>query len=105
MTSNRYEPAVISVRPGDTVRFSNARGGPHNVEFFADSISQDAQRLLAAAMPGDKIGPLSSPLLILDDSAYEVTVPALAPGRYAFVCRPHFAAGMRGAMVVADSAS
>lgn len=101
MTSNRFHPAEIAVSPGDTVRFRNVRGGPHNVQFFPDSISDAGQRLLTAAMPGDKIGPLASPLLILDETVYSITVPALVPGRYPFICAPHYAARMSGALVVA----
>lgn len=56
--------------------------------------------LLEAAMPGEKIGPLSSPLLLDENDRYEIAVPALSPGRYPFVCLPHFAGGMRGTLVV-----
>lgn len=99
MTS-RFIPAVITARAGDTLRFTNELGGPHNVQFFVDSIPEASRALLERAMPGEKIGPLSSPLLIDENDTYEIAVPALPPGRYPFVCLPHFALGMVGALVV-----
>jgi plastocyanin len=99
MTS-RFLPAVTTASPGDTLRFINEAGGPHNIEFFADSIPEEARMLLAAAMAGEKLGPLSSPLLVLDQATYDIAVPALPPGRYPFVCLPHFGSRMLGALIV-----
>jgi len=96
----RFEPGTTTARAGDTVRFLNGSGGPHNVQFFSDSIPDPARDLLDQAMPGKKIGWLSSPLFLDRDEVYQIVIPALAPGRYPFVCLPHFAAGMTGAIVV-----
>ena len=100
MTDGKFIPAVLTVHPGDTVRFKNGFGGPHNVQFFADSIPAASQAILDAAMPEEKIGPLSSHLLLEEDEVYQFVVPALPPGRYPFVCLPHFAMSMKGALVV-----
>ena len=99
MTS-RFVPAEISARAGDTLRFINQAGGPHNIQFFVDSIPESARVLLEAAMPGEKIGPLSSPLLLGEHDRYDIAVPALPPGRYPFVCLPHFASRMLGTLIV-----
>jgi plastocyanin len=99
MTS-RFVPGRIVARAGDTLRFINQTGGPHNIQFFADSIAEEARVLLERAMPGAKIAPLSSPLLITENTAYEIAVPALPPGRYPFVCLPHFGSRMLGALEV-----
>lgn len=100
MEANRFVPAESRVSPGDTVRFVNGEGGPHNVEFAADSIPAATTRAaLDRAMPGDKLGALSGPLLIDPDETYMVVVPRIPEGRYAFVCLPH-QAFMRGALVV-----
>src|SRR5688572_18195046 len=50
--------------------------------------------------PGAKIAPLSSPLLITENDVYEIAVPALSPGRYPFVCLPHFGSRMLGTLEV-----
>ncbi len=98
--NNRFVPAVIEVIPGDSLRLTNGAGGPHNLEFEADSIPEAARKALAQAMPGDKLGPLSSPLLIITGETYGFRIPELPPGRYPFVCLPHVAGNMRGALVV-----
>ena len=95
----RFEPGETRAQAGDTLRFVNL-GGIHNVQFTADSISDSARRVLAQAMRGEKIGPLSGPLLLEPQERYEITVPALPPGRYPFVCLPHAAGGMKGVLVV-----
>jgi plastocyanin len=96
---NRFVPAVIQVAPGDTIRFVNGEGGPHNVAFDADSISKNVRKVIDAAMPKPKIAELSSGMLILQDEVYTIVVPKLPAGRYAFLCSPHWAQ-MRGAIVV-----
>ena len=100
MTS-RFVPGLTVARAGDTLRFINQSGGPHNIQFFADSIPEAARVLLERAMPGAKIAPLSSPLLITENDVYEIAVPALPPGRYPFVCLPHFGSRMLGTLEVA----
>ena len=97
---SRFVPAAVTANPGDTLRFINQSGGPHNIQFFADSMPAEAGRLLDAAMLGEKIAPLSSPLLVLDNATYDIAVPALPPGRYPFVCLPHFGSRMLGALIV-----
>lgn len=97
---NRFDPAITTARAGDTVRFVNGSGGPHNVQFFADSIPDPARDLLDRAMPGEKLGWLTSQLFLDRNEVYDIVVPALAPGRYPFVCLPHYAGHMTGAIVV-----
>ena len=97
---NRFAPAEVHARPGDTLRFVNSRGGIHNVQFEADSIPEAARARLARALPGDKIAPLSGPLLLGDDETYDIVIPALPPGRYPFLCLPHQTAPMRGVLIV-----
>lgn len=99
MTS-RFVPGLTVARAGDTLRFINQTGGPHNIQFFADSMPEAARVLLERAMPGVKIAPLSSPLLITENDVYEIAVPALGPGRYPFVCLPHFGSRMLGTLQV-----
>jgi plastocyanin len=99
MTS-RFVPGRTVARAGDTLRFINQSGGPHNIQFFADSMPEEARVLLERAMPGAKIAPLSSPLLITESDVYDIAVPALPPGRYPFVCLPHFGSRMLGTLEV-----
>ena len=106
LENNRFSPSLISARAGDTLAFVNGRGGPHNVQFSDDSLSDAAHQLIDAAMPErpkqrwSREVPLASPLLVLDGETYRVVVPDLPPGRYRFFCTPHLGGGMRGELVV-----
>ena len=96
---NSFIPAETHASPGDTVRFLNGDGGPHNVAFVADSIPKDARAAIGDAMPKPKITDISSAMLILNEESYTIVVPKVDAGRYAFMCQPHYAS-MRGALVV-----
>jgi len=99
LEGNQFRPEQIRVRAGDTVRFVNGNGGPHNVMFVADSIAPAARSALETALKGDKLGPLSSPLLLDPEETYAFVVPRLPAGRYPLVCLPH-QANMRGELIV-----
>src|SRR5687767_5407135 len=78
---NSFIPAETHAAPGDTVRFMNGDGGPHNVAFVADSIAKEARAAIGDAMPKPKITDISSGMLILKDESYTIVVPKLEPGR------------------------
>ncbi|MGH7677405.1 MAG: plastocyanin/azurin family copper-binding protein [Gemmatimonadaceae bacterium] len=96
---NRFMPAQLPVHPGDTVRFVNGEGGPHNVEFDKDSIAPAERKIIEGAMGPDKILPLSGPIMMLNGQVYTFVVPDLPAGRYAYLCSPHWA-NMKGAVIV-----
>ena len=99
LDGNRFQPRQLAVHVGDTVRFVNGEGGPHNVEFDRDSIPADERKIIEPAMGPDRIGALGSPLLLVSGQTWNFVVPPLPAGRYAFLCSPHWA-NMKGALVV-----
>jgi plastocyanin len=100
-TSYKFVPNDITVKPGDKIVFHNVSGGPHNVQFFADSIPAGTAEALDAGMGGDKLGPLNGPLLTEPNATYEVSfAPTLPAGDYKFTCTPHMAMGMHGKVTV-----
>ena len=101
MTSNRFVPAELTARPGDTLRVINGNG-LHNLQFVADSLPAGMVALLERAMGGgkDKLSPVGSPLLIDAGASYAFELPALVPGRYPFICLAHMASDMRGVLIV-----
>lgn len=100
---DRFDPGEIRALPGDTIRFVNGMGGPHNVQFIAESISVADRKRIDDAMK-DRVGPLTSPMFIIEGDRYILVVPALPAGRYPFLCSPHWAS-MRGALVIAAAGS
>jgi len=95
----RFVPNSVTIRVGQTVRFVNKIGGPHNITFWPDSIPGGAQRPLQAGMQNTS-GPLTGPLLINAGDATTVSFVGVAPGTYKFYCMPHLALGMRGQIIV-----
>jgi plastocyanin len=98
-TAARFEPATLTIRAGDRVRFVNTSGGPHNVSFDPAKVPDDAERALSAGMPA-QIQPLWGPLVTEPNAAYTVTFAGVKPGRYEFFCMPHMAMGMKGVLTV-----
>ena len=96
---NQFMPAVIHAHPGDTLKFVNGEGGPHNVEFEVDSIPAQMRTVIDAAIGSQRIRPLVGPMLIHVNQTFTFIVPDLPAGRYPWLCGPHYG-NMRGALVV-----
>jgi plastocyanin len=84
-----FEPAITVAQRGDTVRFVEAAGVMHNVHFTKQA-------------PGAKLGGAATgPYLTTKGQTYDLVIDSrFAEGRYEFVCEPHEAIGMKGALVV-----
>jgi plastocyanin len=90
-TSYRFEPAEITVLPGDTVRFVQSSTMPHNVEF-------------TKSPKGSKLGTAKvGPYLVAPNQTYDVPIDArFLAGQYQFICTPHAILGMKGTISVAS---
>lgn len=88
-TSFVFEPAEVTVRQGDIVRFVQLGVMPHNVEFRDEPEGSKLDEI--------RIGPF----LTAKGQVYEVQIDErFVPGRYPFVCTPHVAMGMNGVLTV-----
>jgi len=95
----RFEPADITIKSGQPVKFVMISGGPHNVAFDPTTIPADSKDQLNANMVG-QMSELSSPLLMNPNEAYVVSFGGVKPGSYPFHCTPHLAMGMKGTITV-----
>ncbi len=93
----RYEPADLTVKAGDAVKFIMVSGGPHNVTF--QNVPADARAQLSANMP-NQMSDLSSPMLLNPNESYTVSFAGVKPGKYDYICTPHMATGMKGSVTV-----
>jgi plastocyanin len=98
-TTARFEPANLTIRAGDQVRFTTTSGGPHNVAFDAAKVTGAAAAALTAGMP-DPIAPLSGPFVINAGDSYTVSFAGVPAGRYDITCLPHMGMGMKGVITV-----
>jgi plastocyanin len=94
----KFVPATLTIKAGDMIRFHDVSGGPHNVQFYADSIPANAAQALEAGMP-DKMGPLASPM-VETGGTYTISFANAPVGEYRFYCLPHVAMGMKGMITV-----
>jgi plastocyanin len=89
-----FEPAKLTVKPGDTVNFVINKVPPHNV-IFDEATIPGADKALAKSMSHKK-------LEMAPGDTIEVTIPKDAPaGDYTYYCEPHRGAGMVGKLTVA----
>lgn len=95
----KYVPATLTIAPGDVVRFHNVSGGPHNVQFYPDSIPAGAAAALNAGMP-DRSGELAGPLLVEPNAVYTISFANAPTGEYHYYCLPHQAMGMKAQITV-----
>ena len=93
----RFEPADVTVKAGDGVRWTMVSGGPHNVAF--QNVAAAARTQLSANMP-NQISDLSSPMLLNPNEKYEVSFANVPAGKYEYICTPHIATNMRGTVTV-----
>lgn len=107
MVDFAFEPAEVTVRPGDVVRFVQASSSPHNVEFAG---TPDGTKLGDEyVVPVEEIGtraatfppPRMGPYLTAEGETYEFVVnDAFPAGEYRYLCTPHEAMGMKGKLIV-----
>ena len=80
-----FEPAIVKIAPGDTVRFVSTDKG-HNVESIEGMLPDGAQPFAGKLNEG-------------------LTVSFDKPGLYGFRCKPHYGMGMVGMVVVGEAAN
>jgi plastocyanin len=95
----KYDPASLTIKEGDAVKWTVVSGPPHNVSFYADSIPSGAQTQLNANMP-NPMSPLTSPLFNNPGESYTVSFKGVAKGTYKYFCTPHQALGMHAQLTV-----
>ena len=96
----RFEPANITVKQGDGIKFVVVGGGPHNVAFDPATIPADVKGQLDANMGSDKMGELSSNMKMNPGESVTVSFGNIKPGKYPFHCTPHLALNMKGVITV-----
>lgn len=99
-TSYRFEPANITVKTGDGIKFIFVSMGPHNVAFDPAVIPADVKGQLDANFGADKMAELSSKLLMNPGESFTLSLGNIKAGAYPFYCTPHLAMNMKGVITV-----
>jgi plastocyanin len=98
-TTYKFEPADITIKAGDNVKWVMASGGPHNVAFDPAEVQASAKPQLMANMQ-NQMSELSGPLLSNPNETYEISFAQVPAGKYNYHCTPHLAMNMRGSITV-----
>ena len=95
----KFEPAELTIKQGDGVKFVMVSGGPHNVAIDAATIPAAAKTALAANMP-EQMGELMGKMLVTANETYTMSFAGVPAGTYDYNCTPHLAMNMRGKITV-----
>jgi plastocyanin len=95
----RFEPANITIKAGDGIKFTTVSGGPHNVAFDPATVPADVQGQLDANI-SEKMSQLSSALKTNAGESITVSFANIKAGKYPYHCTPHLALGMKGEITV-----
>ena len=95
----RFEPANITVKQGDGIKFVMVSGGPHNVAFDPATVPAAGKNQLTANMP-QQMSELSSPMMMNPNESYTISFAGVPAGQYPYHCTPHLAMGMKGVITV-----
>jgi plastocyanin len=98
-TNYKFEPADVTIKAGDGVRWTMVSGGPHNVAFDPAEINAAAKPQLISNM-SNQMSELSGPMLQGAGETYEISFANVPAGKYNYFCTPHLAMNMRGTVTV-----
>jgi plastocyanin len=93
----RFEPADVTIKVGDAVKFTVVSAFPHNVAFTV--VPADAKTQLQANMP-EPMGDMMGKMLMANGESYTVSFAGVKPGKYEFNCTPHVVNNMKGTITV-----
>jgi plastocyanin len=99
-TNYKFDPADLTIKAGDGIKFIVVSTPPHNVAFDPAVIPADVKGQLDANMGPNKLSELSSGLLMNIGDAVTISFAGIKPGKYEFHCTPHTAMNMKGTVTV-----
>ncbi len=98
-TTYKFDPANITIKSGDNVKWTMVSGGPHNVSFDPAEVPAAAKAQLMANMD-NQMGELMGPLLQNANETYEISFAGIPAGTYNYHCTPHLMMNMKGTITV-----
>jgi plastocyanin len=96
----RFEPAALTIKTGDAVKFVAVSGFPHNVAFNGATLSATVKAQLDANFGIGRAGELMSAMYVTANEGFTLSFANIPAGSYEFNCTPHLAMNMKGVITV-----
>jgi plastocyanin len=96
----RFEPANVTIKAGDAVKFTFVSGGPHNVAFDGTALAANVKSQLDANMGAQRMSELMSNMYMQPGEGLTVSFANIPAGAYPYNCTPHLAMNMKGVITV-----
>jgi plastocyanin len=96
----RFEPANLTIKAGDAIKYVFVSGGPHNVAFDGSTLAADVKAQLDANFGPAKMAELSSNMFMAAGESITISFGNIPAGTYNYNCTPHLAMGMKGVITV-----
>lgn len=96
----RFEPANLTIKSGDAVKFVAVSGFPHNVVFEGASLAENVRKQLDANFGDQRMAELTSQMYMNPNESVTVSFANIPAGTYNFNCTPHLAMNMKGVITV-----
>jgi plastocyanin len=99
-TTYTYEPAELTIAPGDGIKFVMVSNGPHNVAFDPALLTDPTAKAQLMANMTEQVSELSGKFLQAAGEEYIVSFAGVPAGTYEFFCTPHIAMNMKGKVTI-----
>lgn len=96
----RFEPANITIKQGDAIKFVAVSGFPHNVAFVGTGLSDAVKAQINANLGTARLADLSSQMYLAANEGFTLSFANIPAGNYEYNCTPHLAMNMKGVITV-----
>lgn len=96
----RFEPANLTIKSGDGIKFVAVSGFPHNVAFEGAKLSADVKKQLDLNFGTARMAELTSNMYLQPNEGFTLSFGNIPPGQYDYNCTPHLAMNMKGVITV-----
>jgi len=96
----RFEPANLTIKSGDAIKFVALSGFPHNVAFVGTSLAPAVKSQLDANFGSARLGELQSQMYLAPNEGFTLSFANIPAGTYEYNCTPHLAMNMKGVITV-----
>lgn len=96
----RFEPANLTIKSGDAIKFVALSGFPHNVAFVGTSLAPAVKSQLDANFGSARLAELSSQMYLTPNEGFTLSFANIPAGAYEYNCTPHLAMNMKGVITV-----